>query len=512
MNIAHWLDRSANTFPNRVALASGDGRVQTYREFARGAAAIANTLRNTFGCQPGDRIAIVSGNCAEYLVAAYGIWWAGCAAVPINAKLHAREVAFIVTDAGVRVAFVSPASQSELENGAGEFNEPGKWPLSLHLISLSSEPFAAICMGEPTTITPREPGDLAWLFYTSGTTGKPKGAMLSHRNLALMTFNYFTDVDGIDADDCILHAAPVSHGSGLYNFAHVLRGASQVFPASGGFDCAEIIALLHLHHGVTMFAAPTMVKRLTEHVLAHGGDTRNLKTIVYGGGPMYVADLKRALKVFGNKFVQIYGQGESPMTITALSKYHHADTSHPRHDLRIASVGVAHSGILIRIGGENGVPVAPGETDEIFVKGDTVMSGYWNNPGATAETLKEGWLATGDLGALDEDGFLTLKDRSKDLIISGGSNIYPREVEEILLQHPAVAEVAVIGKASAEWGEVVVAFVVVRENFTTNKDELDHHCLTHIARFKRPKEYRFLDALPKNNNGKVLKTALRGLL
>ena len=518
MNIAHWLDRSANTFPNRVALASGERCAQTYREFAGGAAAIANTLRHRFGCQPGDRIALLSGNCAEYLVAAYGIWWAGCAAVPINAKLHAREAAFILADAGVRVAFVSPAWQRELENIAGELGELGElaelaeWASSLRLISLASDPFAVMCVGEPTTLERREPGDLAWLFYTSGTTGKPKGAMLSHRNLALMTFNYFTDVDGIDTDHCILHAAPVSHGSGLYNFSHVLRGAAQVFPASGGFDCAEIIALLQSHNGVTMFAAPTMVKRLTEHVLAHGGDTRNLKTIVYGGGPMYVADLKRAIEVFGNKFVQIYGQGESPMTITALSKFHHADTSHPRHDLRIASVGVAHSGILIRIGGEHGVPVAPGETGEIFVKGETVMSGYWNNPAATAETLKEGWLATGDLGALDDDGFLTLKDRSKDLIISGGSNIYPREVEEILLQHPAVAEVSVIGKASVEWGEIVVAFVVLRENFRIGKDELDQHCLAHIARFKRPKEYRFIDTLPKNNNGKVLKTVLRELL
>ena len=261
-----------------------------------------------------------------------------------------------------------------------------------------------------------------------------------------------------------------------------------------------------------MFAAPTMVKRLTDFVADHDTDTRNLKTIIYGGGPMYVTDIKRSLQVLGNKFVQIYGQGESPMTIAALSKFHHADTPHPRHEARIASVGVAHSGIQIRIGNERGVSVLPGETGEIFVKGDTVMSGYWNNPAATAETLKEGWLATGDLGALDNDGFLTLRDRSKDLIISGGSNIYPREVEEILLQHPAVAEVSVVGKASVEWGEFVVAFVVVRENASTNKDELDQHCLAHIARFKRPKEYRFIDALPKNNNGKVLKTVLRGLL
>ena len=506
MNIAHWLDRSANIFPNHEALASGDGRARTYREFARGAAAIASALRDEFGSQPGDRIAILSGNSAEYLIAAYGIWWAGCAAVPINAKLHPREAAFILADAGARIGFVSPSWQTELENMAGEISA---WPSSMRLISLSSDRFDAMCAGEPAMLAPSGPDALAWLFYTSGTTGKPKGAMLSHRNLAAMTFNYFTDVDGIDTDDCILHAAPVSHGSGLYNFAHVLRGAAQVIPASGGFDCAEIIALLQSHRGVTMFAAPTMVRRLTEHVLAHGGDTQNLKTIVYGGGPMYVADLRRALEVFGNKFVQIYGQGESPMTITVLSKFHHADATHPRHVARISSVGVAHSGIQIRIVDESATPLVNGETGEILVKGDTVMAGYWNNPAATAQTLNDGWLATGDLGALDDDGFLTLKDRNKDLIISGGSNIYPREIEEVLMQHPGVAEASVVGRPDPEWGETVIAFVVMRKTFLPDIEELDQHCLAHIARFKRPKEYRFIDALPKNNNGKVLKTTLR---
>ena len=506
MNIAHWLARSASTLPEKAALISGIANSVSYRDFARRAAACAAALHDRFGCRPGDRVAILAGNQPEYLEALYGIWWAGGAAVPINAKLHPREAAFIVADAAASVCFVSPEWRAALES------MPTGLPASMRLISLESEEFAAIKSGATMPMTARNPDDLAWLFYTSGTTGNPKGAMLSHRNLAAMTFNYFTDVDSIDIGDCILHAAPVSHGSGLYNFAHVLRGAAQVFPESGGFDCAEIIELLKSHRGMTMFAAPTMVKRLTEHVQAHGGDTHNLKTIVYGGGPMYVADLKRALEVFGNKFVQIYGQGESPMTISALSRFHHADTGHPRHDARIASVGVAHSGVQIRIGDESGKPFAAGLTGEILVKGDTVMSGYWNNPDATAQSLKDGWLLTGDLGALDEDGFLTLKDRSKDLIISGGSNIYPREIEEVLLRHPAVAEVSVVGRPDAEWGETVVAFVVVRGSHKAEPQELDQFCLQEIARFKRPKEYRFIEALPKNSYGKVLKTELRKLL
>ncbi len=506
MNIACWLARSAKSLPDNAALVLGTRQVLSYREFAGGAAARANALHSQLGCRPGDRIAVIASNCPAYLEALYAIWWAGCVAAPINAKLHPREALLILIDAGASVCFVSPEWAEGLANLAGEL------PATLRIIVLGSGEFDAMKMATPLAVVAREPDNLAWLFYTSGTTGKPKGAMLTHRNLMAMTFNYFIDVDSIDSGDCILHAAPVSHGSGLYNFAHVLRGACQVFPESGGFDPAEIFVLLKTHTGMSMFAAPTMVKRLTEYAVLHNADTRNLKTIIYGGGPMYVADLKRALHVFGNKFVQIYGQGESPMTITALSRFHHADSQHPSHEERLASVGVAHSGMQIRICDEAGNEVAAGQAGEICVKGDTVMLGYWNNVEATAQSLRNGWLWTGDVGSVDEDGFLTLLDRSKDLIISGGSNIYPREIEEVLLQHPAVAEASVVGQADAEWGETVVAFVVLHAHAKVDSAELDRYCLERVARFKRPKEYRFIDDLPKNNYGKVLKTELRKLL
>ena len=413
---------------------------------------------------------------------------------------------FILADAGVSACF---ASREWAERLTGVVEGVSVSP---RMITFESDEFAAMKTTPPLPMMPREADDLAWLFYTSGTTGKPKGAMLTHRNLAAMTFNYFTDVDSIDVGDCLLHAAPVSHGSGLYNFSHVLRGARQVFPESGGFDPEEIMALLKIHAGMSMFAAPTMVKRLTGYVAKGGANTANLKTIIYGGGPMYVADLKESLKVFGNKFVQIYGQGESPMTITALSKFHHMASQYPRHEARLASVGIAHSGVQIRVCNEAGDSVVPGEAGEICVKADTVMLGYWNDTAATAQSLRDGWLWTGDVGRMDDDGFLTLLDRSKDLIISGGSNIYPRQIEEVLLQHPAVAEAAVIGRQDAEWGETVVAFVVLCGDASVERAELDQFCLQQIARFKRPKEYRFIDALPKNNYGKVLKTELRKLL
>jgi long-chain acyl-CoA synthetase len=258
-----------------------------------------------------------------------------------------------------------------------------------------------------------------------------------------------------------------------------------------------------------MFAAPTIVKRLVDHAEATGADCSGFKTIVYGGAPMYAADIQRAIRVMGPRFVQIYGQGESPMVITALARSHLADTAHPRHEERIASVGVAQTPVEVRVAAADGTPLPVGEIGEILARGDTVMAGYWRDQEASAAALRDGWLFTGDMGALDEDGFLTLKDRSKDVIISGGSNIYPREVEEVLLLAPAVAEVSVVGAPDPEWGEVVVAFVVPRPDCEVDTGLLDALCLEHIARFKRPKRYQVVDSLPKNNYGKVLKTVLR---
>ncbi len=234
-----------------------------------------------------------------------------------------------------------------------------------------------------------------------------------------------------------------------------------------------------------------------------------LKTIAYGGAPMYVEDLKKAMEALGNKLIQVYGQGESPMTITVVSRERHVDTDHPRFEERLASVGVPHTVVEVRVVDAEDNTLPPGETGEVLVRGDVVMKGYWNNPEATASALKGGWLHTGDVGVMDEDGFLTLKDRSKDLIISGGSNIYPREVEEVLLRHEGVLEVSVIGRPHPDWGEEVMAFVVRKDGRGLSEEELDGLCLEHIARFKRPRAYRFIEALPKNNYGKVLKTALR---
>ena len=503
MNLANLLLRSARTRPQADALVLGDRVLSDYAGFARRCAALARQLRERFALAEGERVALFARNCPQFLECLYAVWWAGLVAVPINNKLHPQEARYILDDSGARLVFAT----SELAEALGAAGDGGRT-----LIDLEGPGYEALPSGETLPIVRREGDDLAWLFYTSGTTGKPKGVMLSHANLLTMSLCYFSDVDPIGATDSILYAAPMSHGAGLYSIAHVLAGARHLVPESGGFDAAEVLALARHCDDISMFAAPTMVRRLVDRCALGGDAPGGIRTVVYGGGPMYVEDILRARDVMGDRFVQIYGQGESPMTITALSRAHLGDTGHPRYLERIGSVGVAQSAVEVRIVDPDGHDLAIGEVGEIAVRGATVMRGYWKRPDATAETLRDGWLHTGDMGVFDEDGFLTLKDRCRDLIISGGSNIYPREVEEALLAHPSVAEVSVVGRVSAEWGEEVVAFVVTAPDARFDPRELDAHCRSLIARFKRPKAYFSIDALPKNNYGKVLKTALRDRL
>jgi long-chain acyl-CoA synthetase len=500
MNLMRWLQRAAQLQPRRDALWLGDRPLRNYEQLGERTARLAGHLRHGLGLQPGERVALYMSNQPAYLEALYAALWAGLAVVPINAKLHPREVAFILGDAEASVLFVSDDLAPPLRELGCELP-----PLRAVLTPGSADCDAAFAAAA-LPLQHRGPDDLAWLFYTSGTTGRPKGVMQTQRNLQAMSACYFIDVDEVRCDDVIVYAAPMSHGAGLYNFPFLARAARHLVPASGGFDPAELVELSRRIGRLCLFAAPTMVKRLVDHIEARGAPSEGFKTIVYGGGPMYVADIQRALAVMGPRFVQIYGQGESPMTITALSREHLADATHPRHAERIASVGVAHSLVEVRVAGSDGHTLPTGETGEVLVRGDAVMPGYWRNAEASAATLRDGWLWTGDLGAMDADGFLTLKDRSKDVVISGGSNIYPREVEEVLLRHPGVREVSVVGLADAEWGEIVVAFVV---GDSLEPAALDATCLQHIARFKRPKRYHFVDSLPKNHYGKVLKTVLR---
>ncbi|HEX2284338.1 MAG TPA: AMP-binding protein [Mycobacterium sp.] len=481
MNLFALLDQTASRFPDRGAVYRGERQLHTWRELRARALRLAATLG-----PPGTRIAIASENRPEIVELMFAIWAAECVVVPINYKLHPREMAQILDDAGAAQVFASPKIAEGLPNAEiiGSTAYSGR---------LAGPP-----AGPPRTT---DPSTLAWLFYTSGTTGRSKGAMLSHRNLMAMTVAHLADFDSPVEYCSLVHGAPMSHGSGLYIPPYVLRGARQVVPESGGFDAEEFLDLCEHHQDCSAFLAPTMVARL---VRSGRGKPGQLRAIIYGGAPMYVDSLKKAMAAFGPIFVQLYGQGEAPMTITGLRQADHVAADHAI----LGSVGYARSGVDVAVLRDDGTPAEAGEIGEIVCRGDVVMSGYWNDPEATAATLRDGWLYTGDMGSFDGRGYLTLRDRSKDVVISGGSNIYPREVEEALLEHPAVDEAGVIGAPDEEWGEIVVAFIVG----SASAAELDAHLLTRIARFKRPKHYEFIDELPKNSYGKVLKRDLRARL
>jgi acyl-CoA synthetase (AMP-forming)/AMP-acid ligase II len=509
MNIGTLLTKSARTFPDNLAVAHGPKKL-TYAQFNTRVNRLVNSLAK-LGIKQGDNVALVQYNYPEMLESIFACFKAGYGAVPINFRLHPNEFAFIIDHSQAKAVIVSP-----------EFNEAiidirARMPQARHLITLSdaegelldyeklisaeSDQWEDVCV---------QPDDLAWLFYTSGTTGLPKGAMLTHRNLLAMTMNFYADIcPGLGPDDVILHAAPLSHGSGLYALPNIGKAAANVILESKSFDPELIFKTIEEYRVTNMFAAPTMVKLMAESRAAGRYDHSSLKAINYGGAPMLVEDLKEAMAKLGACLVQLFGQAESPMTITYLPHRDHVLKGTPEQIGRLASAGFARTDVEVKIFDPDDKELSPGEMGEIVTRSDLVMKGYWRNPEATAETLRNGWLHTGDVGYMDEGGYLFIMDRSKDMIISGGENIYPREIEEVLVRHPAVREVAVIGVPDPQWGEAIKAVVSLVPGQSTTEEELTAFCKDNIASYKKPKSVDFVDELPKNNYGKILKRELR---
>lgn len=493
MNLGTHLARSARYTPDAPAL--GDGtRTLTYRELDDRVSRLADGLLSA-GPESGDRVAILMANRPELLETLYACFRAGLVAVPINSRLHPDEVRYIVAQAGARAIVAGPQHEaSARDSGAGL------------VIPVGDEYESLISRGDPGLVDRDVASDApAWLFYTSGTTGRPKGATLSHGNLLAMVMACLANVTDYRASDIVLHAAPLTHGAGLYALAATVRGASHLVPPTPPFDPAATLELIrHQRATVVSFVTPTMVRLLLDAAASGAPDLRSLRAIVYGGGPMYAEDLRRAQAMFGLILTQIYGLGETPMTVTYLP------ASVPAREAeQLASVGVAHPNVELRLLDEAGRDVPAGEMGEVCVRSAAVMLGYWNDPEATREVIKDGWLHTGDIGRLDESGYLYLLDRKKDLIVSGGSNIYPREVEEVLISHPAVASVAVIGTPDRHWGESVHAVVVLEPGATVTAAELIAFCESRIASYKKPRTVEFVSELPLSGVGKVLKRELR---
>lgn len=500
MNLATFLNASARSYGDRPAVVVGSHIYLDYAALARASAGLGAVMRQQFGLRQGDRVLLAMVNNPDYLTILFACWQAGLTAVPVNAALHGREIAHIAADSGARLVFATPDQAQRL---AAEKPD-------LPLVLPQSAEFQRLAAADPCAPATGSPADIAWIFYTSGTTGRPKGAMLSHRNLQAMTLAYLADVDHLTPRDSLLHLAATSHASGLFSLSFIAKAGANILPESGGYEPQEMAQIIAAQPSLTYFAPSTLLNRMAADPVFLAAPLENIRTILTGAGPIYLENLRTWLAAFGPKIWNGYGQGETPCTITAMPKevlwqaYLDDDVE------RMTSVGIARTGLEVRIAAADATSLLAGETGEVLVRGETVMAGYLNRPDDSAAALRDGWLHTGDMGRMDERGFLTLLDRMKDVIITGGMNVYAREVEEVLLSHPDIAECAVIGIKDHEWGEIVVAVVVARAGATPpDTAQFDSLCLERLARFKRPKKYIIVDALPKNAAGKVMKTELR---
>ncbi|MBI4051076.1 MAG: long-chain fatty acid--CoA ligase [Elusimicrobia bacterium] len=508
MPLANFLTQSAKNYPDRLALECG-GIKWSYSLLQKRVRRLVCAFQRV-GLKKGDRVALALRNGTPLVETLLGCFQGGFAAVPMNVKLHPQELAYMIQDSGAKAVVYDPCFHYDFQKLFSTSSGVRSW------ICLESKPDALSYEDLLTSAKPEETEvefaeqDLAWIFYTSGTTGHPKGAMLTHGNLSFMIGNYYTDMSPVQPEDIFLHVAPLTHGSGLYLLPALAKGAANILLKMDKFD-PELVLKTVEEAKIThiAFMVPTMINRLVSHKPSRKYNLESLRCIVYGGSPMYVEDMKRALNKFGQIFVQLYGQAEAPMTISYLSKEEHVLKGDAEREKRLSSAGVVRTGVQVNIFDEQDHELPSGRLGEIVVRGDIVMRGYWNKPEATAEALRGGWLHTGDLGMMDEGGYLYLLDRKKDLIISGGSNIYPREVEEVLLRHPAILEAAVIGVPDPEWGELVKAVVVLREGMVATEEEIIQFCKNHLASFKKPKSVEFVAALPKSGYGKILKRELR---
>jgi len=507
MNTAAFLAKVARQRPEQVAIRYGNS-TETYAEFYERALTLGANLLSR-GLRQGDRVAFALANGPAILETLYGSFAAGLAVVPVNARLHPREMAYIVQNAGARVFIHGPEYEQGIAECAAEFSG-----LDLRVCTGTAdgtigyeELFSAEhVLDGPVDVTE---DDVSWLFYTSGTTGRPKGATWTHRTIRAMAMNYLADVHNIQPGEVVLHAAPMSHGGGIVSMPAVARGAEQIILDTPSFTPRELFRLIQDHRASHIaFLAPTQIVRMLEDHVPGEYDLSTLKSICYGGAPILIEHLKRALQTFGPVFAQIYGQGEAPITITGLSTTAHAELL-AAGDARIGSAGTIRTDVEARVVDSEDRELAAGEAGEIVARGDVVMRGYWNNPEATAEALRGGWLHTGDIGMFDERGYLFLLDRAKDMIISGGNNVYPREVEEVIIQHPAVEMVVVLGIPDEYWGEAVHAVIVLNDPKGATEREIIDYCGQHLAGYKKPKAVDFVDALPVSGYGKILRREVR---
>lgn len=511
MNVKGLIDRAVKEFPERTALVLDDQRL-TFSGLDRRVNRLANGLRG-LGLQKGDRVGMLMKNSCEFVETDFALAKTGMVRVPLNSRLLGRDHAYMLNDSGA-AALIFGEEFCETVAAIRPDLETVKRFICITrggacIPVEDAIPYATLLAQGTTDNPPGEIGaaDLHTLFYTSGTTGKPKGVMLSQKSWANVAINLLIDYGPFTREDVLLNTQPLSHGAGFFVLPFFMRGATNVLIPE--FNPGRVFETIESERVTVLKLVPAMIYQLLESPDKDQYDLSSLHSIIYGGSPIVVPRLVDAIGFFGKKFVQLYGQAEAPMCITVLSKEDHIVQGAPEEVKRLGSAGKSCANVEVKIVDDDSNEVPPGEIGEVIVRGYHLMDGYWNRPQETAETIRDGWIHTGDLGYMDEKGFVFLVDRKKDMIISGGFNIYPKEVEDVIVTHPGVQEVAVIGVPDDKWGEAVKAVVVPRPGVGLNPQDIIDHCRQHIARMKCPKTVDVVDELPRNPYGKVLKTELR---
>ncbi|NBJ13810.1 acyl-CoA synthetase [Microvirga arsenatis] len=507
MNLSHILRQAARRHGAEIGFVWGEC-IWSWAELDRRVDAMAAALAAK-GIRKGDRVLVQSKNCNQMFESMFSCFRLGAVWVPTNFRQTPDEVAYLAQASGASAMIchsdfpehaetireAAPDVRFVISIGRSSFGENYDDLIERH--SGQSAPEAAV-----------EHDDPCWFFFTSGTTGRPKAAVLTHGQMAFVITNHLCDLmPGTTNADASLVVTPLSHGAGVHQLVQVARAAKTVLLSGERFDVDEAWSLVARWRITSMFTVPTILKLLTEHPSVDAYDHSSLRYVIYAGAPMYREDQKHALRKLGKVLVQYFGLGEVTGNITVLPPALHDLEDRP--DVKVGTCGYERTGMQVSIQDDQGREVPAGVTGEICVCGPAVFAGYYNNPEANQTAFRDGWFRTGDLGHMDEEGFLFITGRASDMYISGGSNIYPREIEEKILAHPAVAEVAVLGVPDRTWGEVGVVVCALRPNQTLDEGELIAWLDGRIAHYKLPKHVFFWDVLPKSAYGKITKKAIR---
>jgi acyl-CoA synthetase (AMP-forming)/AMP-acid ligase II len=511
MNVGTLVQRCCLSFADRTAFVHGDVRL-TYRNLNERINRLSNALI-AIGLKKGDRVAILSKNRPHIIESVFACYKAGLVTVPLNARLTIFEMVPMLNNAGASALIlgkefieVIEKARCSSENALSHIH---------HYICIAHAGHSMLDYETLLKNAPSDepdvkvkPDDLASLNYTSGTTGILKAAMLTHRNRICMAQKQLL-VPGIDVDQSavIAHVSPLTHGGYTMVLPIMLRGGCGIILP--GFDVETLFETIEKKKVTHLLLVPTMINMMLNHPDIGKYDLTSLRTIFYSASPMPVERIKQAIEAFGPVLIQGYGCTESSALVTCLSKNDHIVQGDARKMERLASCGTPIMLCDVRTVNEDGDNVGPNEVGELIERGDDTMLGYWKDPELTADTIKDGWLYTRDMAKVDENGYIYIVDRKADMIISGGYNVYPSEVEGVLYRHPAVYEASVIGVPDDLWGEAVKAIVVLKKGMKVTEDDLIRFCKKHLAGFKKPKSVEFFDTLPKNSSGKILRRELR---